>query len=306
MLISIVCPFYNEERAAAAFFERLLPVLAGTGESFEVVCVDDGSTDRTLDALLAARQACPSIRIVELSRNYGKEAALTAGLDVARGDVAIPIDADLQDPPELIPAFLEKWREGFEVVLARRTTRSDDGAAKRMSAAWYYRIHNAISDLKIPENVGDFRLMDRKVVDALRHLPEHRRFMKGLFAWVGFRTTTLEYRRAPRSAGQSKFDGWRLWNFALDGITAFGTAPLRIWLYLGTFFALLAFAYAAFIVGRTLVYGVDVPGYASLLTIVLLFGGMQLMGLGMLGEYLGRVYMEAKRRPVYIIRNIHE
>lgn len=306
MLISIVCPFYNEESAAAAFFDRLLPILAAAGEAFEIVCIDDGSTDFTLDRLLAARKECPSIRIVELSRNYGKEAALTAGLDAAKGDVVIPIDADLQDPPELIPALLEKWREGFEVVLAKRATRSEDGAAKRLSAAWYYRVHNAISDLKIPENVGDFRLMDRRVVEAIRSLPEHRRFMKGLFAWVGFRTTMVEYRRGPRSSGTSKFDGWRLWNFALEGITAFGTAPLRIWLYAGMLFALIAFSYAAFIVARTLVYGVDVPGYASLLTVVLMFGGLQMMGLGVLGEYLGRVYLEAKRRPVYIVRKTYE
>ena len=306
MLISIVCPFYNEESTVSSFLARLEPVLEATGERFEIVCVNDGSTDHTMARLLSEKETRPTIRIVELSRNFGKEAALTAGLDAAKGDVVIPIDADLQDPPELIPRFLERWRDGYEVVLGRRADRSTDGALKRITAQLYYRVHNAISDLEIPRNVGDFRLMDRCVVDALRSLPEHRRFMKGLFAWVGFRTATVEYDRGPRVAGASKFGGWRLWNFALEGITAFSTVPLRIWLYLGFFVSLLAFGYAAFIVARTLIFGVDLPGYASLLTVVLMFGGLQMMGLGILGEYLGRIHIETKQRPVYIIRRVHD
>ncbi len=237
------------------------------------------------------------------SRNFGKEAALTAGLDEAHGEAVIPIDADLQDPPELIPTLISHWREGYEVVLAKRSDRLSDGFLKRKTAGLFYRLHNHISDTAIPENVGDFRLIDRAVVTALHALPERRRFMKGLFAWVGFKTATVEYARATRVAGKTKFGGWRLWNFALEGITSFSTIPLRVWTYLGTSFAVIGFLYALFIIVRVLVFGKDTPGFASLLVAILFLGGVQLIGIGVIGEYIGRIYIESKQRPIYIVRN---
>ncbi len=304
-MLSIVCPFYNEQEAVEAFFLRLVPILNETGENFEIICVNDGSQDETLLHLQAAQQRFPSVRIVDLSRNYGKEAALTAGLDNAVGDAVIPIDADLQDPPEVIPLLIAKWREGYDLVLAKRADRASDSWLKRTMATMFYRFHNRIADVKIPENVGDFRLMDRVVVDAVRLLPERRRFMKGIFAWVGFRTAVVEYVREPRSAGNSKFNGWRLWNFALEGITAFSSAPLRIWSYFGVVVAGFSFLYGMFIILRTLFFGADMPGYASLLAAILFLSGIQLIGLGVIGEYLSRVYSESKQRPIYLIRKIY-
>jgi glycosyltransferase involved in cell wall biosynthesis len=271
-------------------------------EPFEIVCINDGSTDRTLTELLAAQRECPQVCVVDLSRNFGKEAAMSAGIDHARGEAVIIIDADLQDPPELIPTLVDRWRGGYEVVLARRSDRSSDGLMKRSTARLFYRLHNSIADYPIPEDIGDFRLMDRAVVEALKQLPERRRFMKGLFAWVGFRTITVDYVRAARSAGTTKFSAWKLWNFALEGITAFSTMPLRLWTYLGIVIAMLSLCYGSAIVVRTLIFGIDVPGYASLLTAILFLGGVQLIGLGVLGEYIGRIYVETKQRPVYIVR----
>lgn len=230
---------------------------------------------------------------------------MTAGLDMARGDAVIPLDADLQDPPSLIAEMLAAWQAGAEVVLARRADRAADSMMKRKSASWFYRLHNRLSHTQIPENVGDFRLMDRVVVAALRQLPERQRFMKGLFAWVGFKTVTIDYVRAERAAGDSKFTGFALWNFAMEGFTSFSTAPLKIWTYVGALGALGTFAYGAFIVVRTLIFGTDVAGYASLLVAVLFFGSMQLMSIGLLGEYIGRIYVETKQRPTYLIRKIH-
>jgi glycosyltransferase involved in cell wall biosynthesis len=306
-MISIVCPFYNEALGVGAFFSRLIPVLDRLEEAYEVICVNDGSRDGTLAALLAMRALHPSVRVIDLSRNFGKEAALTAGLDAARGDAVIPIDVDLQDNPALITKLVEEWKRGFEVVLAKRADRRTDSFAKRLTAFLFYRLHNSISSEPVlPENVGDFRLMDRKVVEAIKQLPERRRFMKGIFAWVGFRSTTVEYVRDSRFVGKSRFTGWKLWNFALEGITSFSTAPLRIWTYLGLAVASLAFVYAGFIIMRTVIHGIDVPGYASLLAVTLFLGGIQLIGLGVLGEYLGRVYSEAKQRPIYIVRESYE
>ena len=306
-MISIVCPLYNEAQGVGAFFSRLMPVLDRVEEAYEVICVNDGSRDGTLAALLAMRALHPSVRVIDLSRNFGKEAALTAGIDAARGDAVIPIDVDLQDNPELITKLVQEWKRGFEVVLAKRVDRRTDSFAKRLTAFLFYRLHNSISsEPLLPENVGDFRLMDRKVVEAIKQLPERRRFMKGIFAWVGFRSTTVEYTRDSRFAGKSRFSGWKLWNFALEGITSFSTAPLRIWTYLGLAVASLAFVYAGFIIMRTVIHGIDVPGYASLLAVTLFLGGIQLIGLGVLGEYLGRVYSEAKQRPIYIVRDSYE
>jgi glycosyltransferase involved in cell wall biosynthesis len=305
-MISIVCPFYNEQEVVEAFFGRLTSVLEATGEDFEIICVNDGSCDNTLLGLLAAQSRYEGVRVVDLSRNYGKEAALTAGLDLARGDAVIPIDADLQDPPEVIPRLLEKWRQGFEVVLAQRIDRSTDIWFKSLAAGWFYRIHNRVANVRLPENVGDFRLLDRCVVEAIRRLPERQRFMKGIFAWVGFKTATVGYVREPRSGGTSKFSSWWLWNLALEGITSFSTMPLRVWTYVGLAVAGASLGYGAFIVVRTLIHGVDMPGYASVFVAITFLGGLQLIGLGVIGEYLGRIYTEAKQRPIYIVRKIHE
>lgn len=305
-LISMVIPMHNEARNIDALHAALTRVLSAIPDcSYELVCVDDGSTDTTLSQLQMLAGRDPSVRVIELARNFGKEAALTAGIDHARGHAVIPYDADLQDPAELIPVLVEEWRKGFDVVLARRLDRSADSYFKRKTAELFYSLHNSISPLKIPHNVGDFRLMDRQVVDAVRQLPERQRFMKGIFAWAGFRTTAIDYKRAARTQGETKFSGWRLWNFALEGITSFSTAPLRIWLYLGTIGAITTFLYASFIIIRTLIYGADVPGYASLLVAVLFYGSLQLIGIGILGEYIGRIYMESKQRPNYIIRREH-
>lgn len=300
--ISVICPIHDEEDALSELFAELIPLLEASGERYEILCVNDGSRDGSLAALQTYQQDHREIRIIDLTRNFGKEAALTCGLDHARGQAVIPIDADLQDPPELILDMIRVWRQGFDVVLAQRTDRGTDSLLKRKTAEWFYRLHNLISDPPIPPNVGDFRLLDRKVVDALKQLPERRRFMKGLFAWVGFRQATIPYARRPRSAGRSKFSGWRLWNLALEGITSFSTAPLRIWSYLGLCIALLSFIFGLFIAGRTLLVGRDLPGYASMITVVLFLGGIQLIGLGILGEYIGRIFNETKGRPVYIIR----
>jgi glycosyltransferase involved in cell wall biosynthesis len=306
-LLSIVCPMRNEEASVDAFFARVLPVARALGDlDVEIVCVNDGSDDATLARLLAAQKRHEAVRVVDLSRRFGKEAALTAGIDAARGDVVVPIDADMQDPPEVLPQLVAKWREGFDVVLARRSDRSGDSWAKRMSARWFYRLHNGIADESIPEDVGDFRLVTREVVDALKRLPERRRFMKGLFAWVGFRTATVDYARADRHAGGSRFNAWSLWNLALEGITSFSTVPLRIWFYLGAVISFASLAYAAYMIVRTLVHGIDVPGYASLLVSVLFLGGVQLVGLGILGEYVGRIYMETKQRPIYVVQRLYE
>jgi glycosyltransferase involved in cell wall biosynthesis len=304
--VSIVIPCFDEEEALGALFERLDAVLAShPGIAFEVVCVNDGSRDATLERLLAMQPQHPELVVVDLSRNFGKEAALSAGLAAATGDAVIPMDADLQDPPELIGEMVRLWGEGAEVVVARRTDRSSDSMTKRWSAHAFYKIHNAMSDVAIPEDVGDFRLMDRAAVDVLNALPENRRFMKGLFAWVGFRTATVDYRRERRSAGGTRFNGWRLWNLALEGITSFSLLPLRVWSYVGAFVALCSLAYAAWLLVRTLLHGIDVPGYASLMVAVLFLGGLQMIGIGIIGEYLGRAYLESKRRPAFVVRKVY-
>ena len=301
--ISLVIPFYNEGDTVLDFFKQIFPVVDSIKQyNFEFICVDDGSSDDTFANLLKIKDA--RVNIIQLSRNFRKEAALTAGIDFATGDAVIPIDADLQDPPELIAAMLQKWEEGFEVVLAKRKSRSTDSWLKRNSAKCFYKIHNYLADFKIPDNVGDFRLMDRVVVDALKKLPERQRFMKGLFAWVGFKSTIVEYDRQMRISGKTKWNKWKLWNFALDGITSFSTLPLRIWSYLGVLFALIAFFYGSWIILRTFINGVDLPGYASLFVAVLFIGGIQLIGIGVLGEYLGRIYQETKQRPIYVVRKI--
>jgi glycosyltransferase involved in cell wall biosynthesis len=304
--LSVISPFYNEELGVEAFFARLSTVHSQVADQYdlEVIAINDGSKDNTLNELIKAQPRYPFLTIVDLSRNFGKEAALSAGLDYATGDIVIPLDSDLQHPPELILEMLTQWEAGFEVVLAKRVDRDTDRAIQKFSANSFYKLHNYISDIDIPADVGDYRLMDRKVVDALKALPENRRFMKGLFAWVGFKTTTVEYKVEPRLSGVTSFNTWKLWNFALEGITSFSSAPLRVWSYLGGAISLLSFVYALYLILKTVVLGIDTPGYASLMVAILFVGGIQLIGIGVLGEYMGRIFVETKRRPVYIVREV--
>lgn len=304
--LSLVVPVFNEQEAIPIFLAEVDRQFGSPDDPrLELVFVNDGSKDSTLAVLSSAMEQDERIKIVDLSRNFGKEAALSAGLKYATGQVVVPIDVDLQDPPELIKKMIVKWQEGYDVVLGKRANRDTDSWAKKASAGWFYRIHNKIANPQIPEQVGDFRLMDRTVVDALNRLPENHRFMKGLFAWVGFPTATVHYERPTRSAGESKFNGWKLWNFALEGLTSFSTAPLRIWTYVGMVISGLSILYAFYIALRVFLDGVDVPGYASLMVAITFFGGVQLIGIGVLGEYLGRAYTEAKRRPTYIVREVY-
>jgi polyisoprenyl-phosphate glycosyltransferase len=296
-------PLLNEEAVLPAFFARIEPILAEIGISYEMVFVDDGSTDRTSEILREKTTRDDRIRLIEFSRNFGKEAALTAGLEWASGAAVVPIDVDLQDPPELIAEFVRLWREGYEVIYGKRVSRSSDTELKRKTAGTFYKIFNRIAEYGIEENVGDFRLMSRPVVDATLRLRERNRFMKGLFAWVGFRAIAVEYERPQRAAGATKFNYLRLWNFALDGITSFSTVPLRIWTYLGVMVGFAAFVFMIVVMAQTLILGRDVPGYASLMVVVLFLGGIQLISLGIIGEYLGRIYLESKQRPIYIMRD---
>ncbi len=300
MKISIVVPFHNEQENIETFFSTVIPIVESEGDSFEIICVNDGSSDTTLELLHVWAERCSEIRVVNLARNFGKEVALTAGLDHSDGDVMIPIDSDLQDPPELIPEMIAKWREGYDVVYATRTLRESDTWLKKQSAQLYYRFFNLITDTKIPFNAGDFRLMDRKVVDSISQMRERSRFMKGVFAWVGYRQTSVVYARPERFAGQESQNYRRLWKLALDGIISFSTLPLRIWSYVGLIIALISFVLGC-IITKTLLFGVDVPGYASTMVIILFLGGVQLMSLGVLGEYVGRIFEEVKKRPLYIV-----
>lgn len=301
-IISIVVPVMNEQEAIYPFLNCIKEELHNINYDIEVVFVDDGSKDKTLLAI-KSYPMCGNItvRCIKLSRNFGKEAAMTAGLDYAKGDAVIPMDVDLQDPPEVIHLFIKKWEEGFDTVYGVRNTRRQDSHGKRASAGCFYKIFNKISDTPIPQNAGDFRLMDRKVVDAIKMLPEKNRFMKGLFAWPGFSSIGIGYDRPARSRGETKFNGWKLWNFAVDGITSFSTWPLRMWSYIGGGIALISLIYMLFIVTRTIILGVEWPGYASIMSAVLFLGAIQLISIGILGEYIGRLYLESKHRPTYLV-----
>ena len=303
-LLSAVVPFLNEASNLPRLIAALEEHLGSQGLRWELVLVDDGSRDDSLAVAKAELQSRPQLAatLLSLSRNFGKEAALSAGLEACQGDVIVPLDADLQDPPELIGPMLEQWRQGFDVVYAVRQRRAGESPTKRLTAFGFYRLIGRLSSTAIPADTGDFRLMDRCVVEALLRLPERNRFMKGLFAWVGFTQTAITYNREARSGGSSSWNYWKLWNFALDGITSFSRAPLQIWSYAGLAIALLALSYGAWMVLRTLLFGIDLPGYASLMTAVLFLGGIQLIGLGVLGEYIGRVYEEVKQRPLYLVR----
>ncbi len=303
--ISVVVPVYNEQENLDYLFQRLLGVLQGLGLTYEIICINDGSRDDTLKGLVDYHHRYPEIKIVNLSRNFGKEIALSAGLDYTQGNVVVIIDADLQDPPELIAELLEKWREGYDVVYATRRSRAGETWLKRFTAFGFYRVLNLLSEVAIPDNTGDFRLLDRRVVEALRQIPERNRFMKGLFSWVGYKQTAVVFDRPPRHRGSSSWNYWKLWNFALEGFTSFSFMPLKIWSYVGLAIALPAVFYATYLILRTLIFGIDVPGYASLMVAVLFFGGIQLVTLGVIGEYLGRIYQEVKGRPLYFVRDIY-
>ncbi len=299
--LSIIVPMYNEEEALDGFFKRVQRVLQTVTPSYEIICVNDGSRDLTLARLRQVAERDERIKVVNLSRNFGKEIALSAGLDHAVGDAVIPIDADLQDPPEVIPLMVAKWRAGAKLVLAKRRDRSTDGWLKRLTASGAYWLFSKLTHPQIPQNVGDFRLMDRDVVNAIKRLPERSRFMKGLFAWIGYEAETVEYDREARFAGETKWNYWKLWNFALDGITSFSSLPLRVWSYLGFGVSLFAMGYLGFTIAKTMIFGLDVPGYASLLSVILFFNGVLLVGIGVIGEYLARIFTEVKARPLYIV-----
>ena len=305
--LTIIVPVKDEQDAIGIFVARVRTVLESLDDpaasAFEILFVDDGSSDGSLAAIRLAHSADPRIRGLSLSRNFGKEAALSAGLDHARGRAVVPMDVDLQDPPEALVGMVAKWREGYDIVYGVRDNRDSDSFPKRLTADLYYRAHNWLSENKIPEHAGDFRLLDRKVVDVIRLMPERNRFMKGLFAWAGFRSASVTYTRAARTVGTTKFRYWRLWTLAIDGITSASTVPLRIWSYLGGVVALGALGYAVYIVIRTLTTTIEVPGYASMMVAILFLGGLQLLSLGILGEYVGRILIETKHRPLYVIRD---
>lgn len=300
--LSIVVPFYNEESNIDHLLDRLYTVLNRLNITYEIVCIDDGSRDNTLKCLREHHQQNPAIKVVSFSRNFGKEIALTAGIDHAQGKAVIPIDADLQDPPELIEQLVNKWREGYDIVYAQRQSRLDDTWFKRFTAKGFYYTVAKLSAVEIPANVGDFRLLDRRVIEALKQMPERTRFMKGMFAWVGFKQFSVFYDRQPRYQGQSKWNYWKLWNFALDGIISFSVIPLKVWTYIGFTLSFLSFLYAAYLIILTMIVGIIVPGYISLMVVVLFLGGIQLIGLGIIGEYLGRIYEEVKQRPLYLVQ----
>lgn len=303
-LISVVVPAYNEEAVLLEFHRRLALVFQGLPRfKWEVIFVNDGSSDGTQQLIDDLVEKNHFVTSIDLSRNFGKEIAMTAGLDHATGDAVVVIDADLQDPPELIVDFVREWENGYDVIYARRTHRDGETWLKKATASGFYKLMAKLSKVQIPQDTGDFRLMSRRAVDALSKLREHHRFMKGLFAWIGYPSKAIEYRRDPRAAGSGKFNYWKLWNFALEGITSFTTAPLKVATYLGTGIALLSFLFGAWIVFRTLWWGDAVRGYPSLIVTILFLGGVQLFCIGVLGEYLGRVFGETKGRPLYFIKN---
>lgn len=303
-MLSVIVPVKDEEDAIAPFVERVGAILdtVCAGEGWEILFIDDGSSDATLPAIMLAREGRPQVRALSLSRNFGKEAALSAGIDHARGQAVVPIDVDLQDPPEVLAEMVAKWREGYDMVCGVRRSRASDHPVKRWTADAFYRAYNRLSRDKIVAHAGDFRLMSRRVVEVIRAMPERNRFMKGLFAWSGFRQAIVDYDRVERTIGRSKFNYWRLWTLAIDGITSSTTLPLRVWSYIGGIIAMAALGYAAYLVARTMIYGSSVSGYPSLAVFVLFLGGVQLLSLGVLGEYVGRILIETKQRPLYVVR----
>ncbi|HIE2221297.1 TPA: glycosyltransferase family 2 protein [Serratia marcescens] len=302
MKISLVVPVFNEEEAIPLFYQSVRKFKLFEHIDVEIVFVNDGSSDTTEEIISSLAINDPKVKAVNFTRNFGKEPALFAGLEAATGDAIIPIDVDLQDPIDVIPHLLNKWQDGADVVLAKRMDRQCDGRMKRKTAEWFYRVHNKISKPAIEENVGDFRLMTKEVVENIKLLPERNLFMKGILSWVGGNVAIVEYSRAERVAGTSKFNGWKLWNLAIEGITSFSTFPLRVWAYIGFFVAAISFMYGAWMIIDKVIWGNPVAGYASIIVSILFLGGVQLIGIGVLGEYIGRIYIETKRRPRYIIK----
>jgi glycosyltransferase involved in cell wall biosynthesis len=300
-LISIVVPVLNEADNISPLISRLTPILDTLDARWEIVFVDDGSTDSTLAAIKALHHQDPRFLAISFSRNFGKEIAIAAGLRYARGDAAIIMDADLQHPPEMLRAFVAHWRAGYQVVYGQRRNREADRPLRRLLSRAFYKLFNALARTDIPKNAGDFRLLDRRAIDAMNALNETSRFNKGLFSWIGFRSIGVPYTVAGRAHGTSKWSFARLLRFALDGLTSFSTLPLRIWSLIGLAISFTAFAYALLFLARTLVFGVDVPGFPTLIISVMFFSGVQLISLGVLGEYLGRVYEQVKARPLYIV-----
>ncbi|AYL57264.1 glycosyltransferase family 2 protein [Citrobacter freundii] len=302
MKISLVVPVFNEEDAIPIFYKNVREFEELKKHDVEIVFINDGSKDATESIINALAISDKLVVPVSFTRNFGKEPAICAGLDYATGEAVIPIDVDLQDPIDVIPVMIEKWQSGADIVLAKRSDRSTDGKLKRKTAEWFYKLHNKISAPKIEENVGDFRLLSRHVVENIKLMPERNLFMKGILSWVGGRTDVVEYTRAGRIAGNSKFNGWKLWNLALEGITSFSTFPLRIWTYIGFFVAALSFLYGAWMIADKIFWGNPVAGYPSIIVSILFLGGVQLIGIGVLGEYIGRIYIESKQRPRYIVK----
>ncbi|MFI5317092.1 MAG: glycosyltransferase family 2 protein [Myxococcota bacterium] len=303
--LAVVAPFYNEGDHVSALLTRVSAALAKTDVEWTIVCVNDGSTDDTLAHLIAARQREPRVKVIDLSRNFGKEYALTAGLDYATGDAVVLIDADLQHPPEMLPEMVARWREGADVVYMVREERVDTGLLNRVGRSIFYLIFRMAADVDLPAQAGDFRLLDAAVVAAIRRLPERTRFMKGIFHWVGFRQVGLTYHEESRISGRTKSDPWRLMAFALDGISAFSNLPLQLWGLLGAAIAAISLVYGVWRMVRTFIYGVDVPGFESLIVAIVFLGGVQLLSLGVLGGYIGRIFNEVKARPLYIVRHTY-
>lgn len=302
MKISLIVPVFNEEDTIPIFYKTVRGYEELKKYDVEIVFINDGSKDATESIINALALSDSLVVPVSFTRNFGKEAAIFAGLECSIGEAVIPIDVDLQDPIETTPLMINKWLSGADIVLAKRADRSTDGKLKRKTAEWFYKLHNKISDPKIEENVGDFRLMSRDVVENIKLMPERNLFMKGVLSWVGGRTDVVEYTRAGRIAGKSKFDGWKLWNLALEGITSFSTFPLRIWTYIGFFVATLSFLFGAWMIIDKIFWGNPVAGYPSIIVSILFLGGIQLIGIGVLGEYIGRIYIETKQRPRYIVK----
>ncbi|MEY8767004.1 glycosyltransferase family 2 protein [Francisella philomiragia] len=304
-LTSIIIPVKDESEGIDHLFNRLMPILEQLPTKYELVFINDGSNDNTLDLLLEKQKSIPEIAVVDLSRNFGKEAALFAGFANCKGDAAISIDADLQDPPELILEMVEHWLNGYEVVTAVRENRDTDTSTKKHTAGLFYTVMNKISETKLTPNAGDYRLLNRAAINAFLELKEKVRFNKGLLTWIGFKEKIVYHAREERVAGQTKWNYWKLFKFSIDGITSFSRAPLEIWSYIGVFVALMSFLYGSFFILKSLVFGIDVPGYPSLITFILFFSGLQMIGIGMLGSYIGRIFIETKHRPLYIIREVH-
>lgn len=304
--ICLIVPCYNEQEVIDACHSRIMGAISALSDyTFEIIYINDGSSDQTLAHLEALNRNDARVTVINLSRNFGKEAAMTAGLDHADGDAVIILDADLQDPPELIAEMIGVWkRENADVVYGQRVSRQGETWLKKFTAFSFYRVINWISRVKIPRNTGDFRLMSKRTVDSLRQLQEHHRFMKGLFSWVGFKQVPMTYHRHPRLAGRTKWDYLKLWNFSLEGITGFSTTPLKMASLLGLLIAIFSVIFGAIIIIKTLTEGRDIPGYASLMVMVTFMGGIQLLSIGLLGEYVGRIFNETKRRPLYLIDKI--